>query len=76
MKLTVTHIGQLFDNNGDGSWVYQLVDVNKTHLLFYAFDGKYVKDRRNGQYDWQPFKPTRPWPKNWLKVGWQTAKEG
>lgn len=75
MKLTRKHIGLLVDNGGDGSWVYQLVAVNKTHLLFYDFHGDYYKERRGKHSYWRPFAPTDPWPRAWVKKGWQEAKE-
>lgn len=75
MKLTKKHIGLLVDNGGDGSWVYQLVAVSRTHLLFYDFHGTYVKERRNQYRDWREFTPTSPWPKRWLQRGWAEAKE-
>lgn len=75
MKLGRKHIGQLFDlGSSDGSWVYQLVDVKKGWLLFYTFGG-YFKERVGEHNDWQPFKPLKPWPKNWLESGWLTAKD-
>lgn len=75
MKLSRKHIGQLFDNGGDGSWVYQLVAINRTHLLFYDFHGSYVKEKRGRYNDWRPFKPAHPWPKDWTEFGWETAEE-
>lgn len=75
MMLNKTHIGKLFDNGGDGSWVYQLVAVSRTYLLFYDFNGNYIKEKRGKWNDWQEFEPTNPWPVLWLKSGWHTAKE-
>lgn len=73
MKLGRKHIGQLVDNGADGSWVYQLVAVNRTHLLFYDFRGTYVVEKK-GYSDWQKFRPRKPWPKRWLESGWTYAK--
>ena len=75
MKLGRKHIGQLFDTHGDGSWVYQLVAVSKGWLLLYSFDGNYYKERAGAHYDWRPFRPTKPWPKQWLAYGWTCARE-
>lgn len=76
MKLSHKHIGGLFHVQGsDGSWVYQLVDVWRGWLLFYGFDGKYVKEKVGQHNDWERFVPTKPWPRKWIALGWQTAKE-
>jgi len=76
MKLTKKHIGQLFDNYGDGSWMYQLVDVNKKgHLLFWSFtcDGFVIDDHT----DWQPFVPNvNLWSEKQIKEGWKHPKYG
>lgn len=74
MKLNKKHIGKLFNLGSDGSWVYQLVAVNKTHLLFYEFDGHYYKEEKGKHTDWVYFKPRKTWPKHLLKFGWMTAK--
>lgn len=75
MKLLKKHIGQLFDvAGGDGSWVYQLVAVNKTHLLFYAFGGKYWKEKK-GRTDWRRFRPMKSWRLNWVERGWRDCGE-
>ena len=75
MTLTKKHIGKLFDvSGGDGSWCYQLVDIKGKELLFYCFTrGEYEVDT-NKYKDWRPFKPTNPWPKEWLKWGWERAR--
>lgn len=76
MKLTKKHVGSLFNVEGsDGSWVYQLVAVSRTHLLFYDFHGTYVKERKGEHKDWLQFEPTNPWPESWVKYGWLGAKE-
>jgi len=57
MKLTKKHIGQLFDvQGGDGSWVYQLIDIKKKEILFYSMSGEYWAFP-NIHHDWRPFKP-------------------
>ena len=73
MKLTKKHIGQLFDNDADGSWVYQLVDIKKGKLLFYDFASSYVVET-NKFSDWKPFVPRKQWPKEWIKLGWKYPK--
>jgi len=73
MKLTQKHIGQLVDNGSDGSWVYQLVDIKKGRLLFYAFDGTYVIDTNKFQ-DWRLFKPLKQFPKTWIQQGWEIPR--
>ena len=75
MKLTKKHIGQLFDVGGDGSWVYQLVDIKKGWLLFYDFNGRYVKERVGSYSDWRKFIPQNPWPKDWQRYGWTIARD-
>jgi len=79
MKLTRKHIGKLFDvRGGDGSWVYQLVDVKKGWLLFYSFhagEGAYFKERVGEYHDWRPFRPLKDWPENWRNFGWTTARD-
>lgn len=73
MKLTKKHIGKLFTNGGDGSWVYQLVDIKKGKLLFYSFDNKYAIET-NKFADWEHFKSRNPFPKEWTKRGWDRAR--
>lgn len=74
MRLSKKHIGQLFDTvGGDGSWVYELIDIKKGKNLFYSFDGTYYSDP-NKMSDWRPFK-TQKFPKNWVHFGWCIAKE-
>jgi hypothetical protein len=63
MKLTKKHIGQLFDcRGGDGSWVYQLVDINpKTkEILFYSLSSGDFWVFKDEYTDWRPFE-TREW---------------
>jgi len=58
MKLTRKHIGQLFDNHGDGSWVYLLVDLTKDWLFFYCFaNAEYTVIATKENFDWTPFNP-------------------
>jgi hypothetical protein len=73
MKLTKKHIGRLFDNNADGSWIYQLVDIKRGRLLFYSFDGSYIVET-NKFADWKFFVPRKPWPQTWIKLGWEHPK--
>lgn len=57
MKITKKNIGQFFDCcGGDGSWAYQLIDINtkRKEFLFYDMNGNYwaFKDTYT---DWRPF---------------------
>lgn len=75
MRLTRKHIGQIFDvRGGDGSWVYQLMDVRKGELLFYGFaaDRYEIDDAKYN--DWQPFEPQKWWSKTHKKMGWQIGR--
>lgn len=75
MKLTKKHIGGLFDVKGsDGSWVYQLVDIRKGKLLFYAFGGWEITSQRKYN-DWTVFKPVKRWTKRQIKYGWETGRK-
>lgn len=79
MKLTKKHIGQLFDNDADGSWVYQLVGVNKKGwLLFWSFcNSDYVVC--TSHTDWVPFKARKgSWPfiARHKKQGWKNPRYG
>lgn len=76
MKLTRKNINQLFDVPGsDGSWVYQLVAVSRTELLFYTFKSSgYSYEIESRQSDgWRHFKP-QPQDKRWIKRGWCTGR--
>ncbi len=74
MKLTRKHIGKLFDNDADGSWVYQLIDIKGKELLFYSFTQADYEIDTNKYADWKPFKPRNPWPKEWIKYGWNVGR--
>ena len=74
MKLTRKHIGGLFTNGDDGSWVYQLVAIKGKELLFYTFDRDRYEVDTNKFADWKRFQPRKPWPKNWIEYGWATAR--
>lgn len=76
MRLTKKHIGQLFDiDHGDGSWLYQLMDVKDGKLLFYSFSATgYEIEPQNKYDDWRPFNPQTWWSKAHVKMGWNIAK--
>lgn len=75
MKLTKRHINELFDvEGGDGSWVYQLVDVSKTELLFYCFGScRYEIEPKNKFKDWRRFKP-QAHKESHVKYGWTIGR--
>lgn len=74
MTLTKKHIGKLFDNHGaDGSWAYQLVDVQKDKLLFLVTGVNRFEIDSNKYKDWRPFVPIRP-SFSEIQKAWQTAR--
>jgi hypothetical protein len=75
MKLTKKHIGGLYNTKeSDGSWVYQLVDVQDGWLLFYTFNGKFWKERVGAHKDWQRF-ARPPWLRKDKQEGWEEAED-
>ena len=76
MKLTKKHIGGLFTVHGsDGSWAYQLIDVNKGNLLFYVFGStpSRYESEPDTHTDWQIFKP-RKRDAVWDTGAWEQAR--
>lgn len=75
MILTRNHIGQVFNNDTDGSWGYVLIDIKGKDLLFYSLsNGVFVIDT-NKYKDWRRFKcDYRSWPMKHIGEGWETAK--
>lgn len=76
MKLSKKHVGQLFDVQGaDGSWCYELIDIKGKELLFYSYGGRHEVDSTK-YTDWRPFVPRYNLNKDWVKLGWETARRG
>lgn len=74
MKPSRKDINKLFDVDGaDGSWIYQLIAVSKTELLFYCFgsDRYEIEDRKHN--DWRLFVP-QPYSKRDIKYGWENGR--
>ena len=74
MKLNKKHIGQLFDNSGDGSWCYQLVAIKGKELLFHVINTSRYEIDTNRYADWKRFTPRKLWPKDWVKRGWEQGR--
>lgn len=76
MKLTKKHIGRLFDcRGGDGSWVYQLIDVRKGELLFYSLSaGSWEIDSQKQHQDWRQFVPRLTFDKPQIENGWKIGR--